>query len=105
VPWYREAYEDSKRKHQSSTRPPGRVPEEMTRTAIAERYLRFEGCPREEEWGGRGGVISRISDGMGLDKRSNWTRVRRVLEDTAAAVKAGGVYDPPAKARGSVKKS
>ena len=36
---------------------------------------------------------------MGLDKRSNWIRVRRVLEDTAAAVKAGGVYDPHAKAR------
>ena len=36
---------------------------------------------------------------MGLDKRSNWIRVRRVLEDTAAAVEAGGVYDPHAEAR------
>ena len=100
----KKAYEDSKRKRQGSTRPPGRVSGAMTRSAISEHYVRFEGSPPEEEWGGRGGVISRICDGMGLDKRSNWMRVRRVLEDTAAAKEAGRVYDPHARTRGRGRK-
>ena len=41
----KKAYEDSKRNRQGSTRPPGRVSGAMTRTAIAERYVRVEGSP------------------------------------------------------------
>jgi len=75
------------------------VPGALTRVAIADCFVRIEGSPPEEEWGGRGGVISRICDTMCLDKRSNWIRVRRVLQDVKAAAEAGKDYDPHARAR------
>ena len=58
------------------------------RTTIAFFFEGYYGSPPESEWGGRGGVITRIMHRVGVPEGSK-AQVRKVLEDVVAAQENG----------------
>jgi hypothetical protein len=62
------------------------------RCGIAYFFEHVYGCPPEENWGGRSGIIHQVMRRMGIQVGSK-AQVRKVFEDVRKARNNGGQYD------------